>query len=168
MNTNELVIGINLGTGKSNRPWLAKSFIETINLLTEKLGAKIILVGGPKDKEKEAFILNHVKHPPLSQVGIPPYLPELISLISQCKIFITVDTGLMHIAAALKIPTVALFPAKIIRPSEWGPWQTPHVILSNSSACKRKCIPSNCTYDDCLKGITPEAVLDAVKLLLGK
>ncbi|MCX5750940.1 MAG: glycosyltransferase family 9 protein [Candidatus Saganbacteria bacterium] len=160
----QLLIGIHIGTGGSNKAWRADGYAKVIDTLSEQYNAKIILIGSGKEEKTAIEIISLCKHKPISLVN-KLTLAELIALISYLKLFIGVDSGPMHIAAALKIPVVAIFATKKIKPSEWGPWQTQNVIIRKESACKRSCDPRTCIYDDCLKEINPEDIIQGVKTL---
>jgi ADP-heptose:LPS heptosyltransferase len=72
----------------------------------------------------------------------------------------------MHIAAAVKTPTVALF-ALTNPPEQWGPWHVPHHLLNHDVPC-RLCYNRACPYEhDCLRQVTPETVVTAASDLLG-
>jgi len=165
LNPSDLVVGIHIGTGKGNKAWLPKRYAEVIDYLIENLKAKVIITGSRKETISAAEIMRLCKNKPLDLVN-KTNLAELIALISRFSLYIGADTGPLHIAAALKIPLVALFPTKFVKPTEWGPWQTPHVIIRKSVNCSQKCLPKNCPFDDCLKEISVEDVMEGVKTLL--
>src|SRR3989339_1040 len=155
----DFTVGIHLGTGKGNRSWLPERYAEVADYLIKKLHAKVILTGS----KKEIGLAEHV--PGENLVG-KTTLAELIKTIATYDIYIGVDTGPMHIAAALKVPTVAIFPTKFVKPSEWGPWQTQHIVVRKKINCRRSCLPKKCELDDCLLQIKAQDVIDAVELLL--
>ena len=69
----------------------------------------------------------------------------------------------MHIAAALKVPVVAIFGN--IHPldsyQEWGPWGEGHIVVSKDLNCP-DCHPGDCKTFDCLRLISSQEVLQAV------
>ncbi len=93
-------------------------------------------------------------------------LPELIELIRGCAIYISADTGPLHMANALQKPLVALFGTT--SPDRTGPYggDYVHVIVSPTS----KATPEHPLVDDpeCMKQITVDRVWDVVKPLLPK
>lgn len=93
-------------------------------------------------------------------------LKQLAALAARAKLFIGVDSAPMHIAAAMRTPTVALFgPSGEI---EWGPWQVPHRILTSTHPC-RPCGNDGCgggKRSECLSDIPVENALNAAKELL--
>lgn len=165
LNNNDIVIGIHLGTGRGNKAWLPERYSQVIDSLSSKFKAKIIITGSEKEKIQAKKVLSLCKNKPIDLVG-KTTLEELIATISRYNIYIGVDTGPLHIAAALKIPIVAIFPTKFVKPSEWGPWQTQHVIIRKAITCSQKCLPRNCPFDDCLKSISADDILAGVENIL--
>jgi hypothetical protein len=168
INENDLVVGIHLGTGKGNKSWSAEYYSQVIDYLVEKHAVKVIITGGEKDKNAESTVLRLCKHKPISLVG-KTNLTELISIMSRYNLYISVDTGPLHIASALHLPIVAIFPTKFVDPVRWGPWQTRHQVVRKPVDCELRCFPSTCPLDTCLKQITPsDVILAAEKLLRGE
>lgn len=163
--TRDFVVGIHLGTGRGNKAWLPERYAKVADHLIEKLGATVVLTGSRSELPAAATVMSLCRNRPLDLVD-KTSLPELIARISSYKLYIGVDTGPLHIAAALGIPTVAIFPAKFVKPSEWGPWQTPQVIVRKAARCSQKCLPRDCPFDDCLKEISPEDVVEGIETLL--
>ncbi|MCX8112353.1 MAG: glycosyltransferase family 9 protein [Bacteroidia bacterium] len=90
-------------------------------------------------------------------------LRELVSLIAQTHLVVAVSTGPLHIAAALDVPTIGLYPpAAAMSPTRWRPLSRYSVILSRTYSCTR-CKPASCP---CLNSISPEEVLQAAQELL--
>lgn len=162
----DFVLGIHVGTGRGNKAWLPERYAKVIDHLYEKYNnIKMILTGSKNEAQAVRQILRICKNKPIDLVERTT-LSELIAIISRYNIYLGVDTGPLHIAAALDVPTVALFPTKFVKPTEWGPWQTPHIIIRKAVNCSQKCRPLNCPFDDCLKEISAEEVLDAISNLI--
>jgi heptosyltransferase-2 len=88
-------------------------------------------------------------------------LPELIGVISRCRLFLTNDSGPMHLAAAQGIPVVAVF-----GPTDWretAPVGTLHEIVREGVECA-PCKLRECHIDHvCMKKVTVDRVFDAVR-----
>ncbi len=162
---NDLVIGIHLGTGKGNKAWLPERFAETIDYLTEKLKAKVVITGSKKEKLAADTVIEKCCFKPINLVE-KTSLEELIGIFSRLNVYIGVDTGPMHLAAALKRSIVALFPSKFVKPTQWGPWHTQHIIIRKKIHCAKKCLPKDCLLDDCLKEITVKDIVTSVENIL--
>jgi heptosyltransferase-3 len=95
-------------------------------------------------------------------------LGELAAVLERATLFLGVDSAPMHMAAALGIPVVALF-----GPSgemSWGPWGEGHVVVTSPYLC-RPCGQDGCLgskRSDCLEAISPEQVMAAVEVGLGR
>ncbi len=160
----DLIIGIHPGTsGIGNKPWNAEGFARLIDILSENFKAKIILISGPTDEATSKYIMGNTKAKPLK---ISPSLEDLIAITSKFKFFIGGDTGPTHIAAALGIPVVDIFPSKQKKPSRWAPWKTKHIVIKKISECPYPCIASSCQRDICQKEITIDEVLAAIEKLI--
>jgi N-acetylglucosaminyldiphosphoundecaprenol N-acetyl-beta-D-mannosaminyltransferase len=100
-------------------------------------------------------------------------LGQLAAILKRCDLFIGADSGVMHLAAAVGTPLVAIFGPSNHR--AWGPWPRDgrHVILRADLSC------SPCSYVGysvgqregceamtCMKAITPEMVLAAAESIL--
>lgn len=88
-------------------------------------------------------------------------LPELVSLIKRSMIFVTNDSGAMHIAAALGVRTVAIFGA-----TDWvktSPWSGNAVVVRHDTACA-PCMLRACPIDHrCMRHVQVHDVLDAIR-----
>ncbi len=87
----------------------------------------VVLLGGPGDREEARSVRSRASAPVIDLVG-QTSIAELCDILRQCRLLVCVDSGPMHLAAALGIPTVALFGDE--DPRLWGPYgDTPHRIL---------------------------------------
>lgn len=107
---NNLVIGINTGAGER---WELKRLseektIELIDILYKEINAKLILLGGPEEKDRNNRILNKVKDKVIDG-GCDNSLREFDSIINLCDLVITSDSLALHIALALKKRVVVFF-----------------------------------------------------------
>jgi len=129
----DLIIGIHPGSdkrGKDRRISISK-FARISDHISKKYKAKIILFFGPHEKElKQEFIdlakNNHI-------IVDDKIINEVAKIISSCSIFISSDSGLMHIASAMKIPTVVMYGPT--DPVLTHPWQVPYEIVTYGAEC---------------------------------
>jgi len=90
-------------------------------------------------------------------------LAESMQLISLCSICVGVDTGLMHMAAALGIPTVTLFGPT--NPMEFAPYSNENFNITLNLPCQycyRKTAMYDCKSNECMKGISVGKVYDII------
>jgi heptosyltransferase-1 len=89
-------------------------------------------------------------------------ISELIALTRRAKLFIGGDTGPLHLAAALRIPVVAIFGPT--DPARNGPLGTTSVVLRNSAS--KTSLSHTRAPDPGLLNITTEEVISAARKLL--
>lgn len=95
----------------------------------------VVLLGGPGDREEARAVRNRACAPVIDLVG-QTSIPELCDILRQCRLLVCVDSGPMHLAAALGTPTVALFGDE--DPRLWGPYgQVPHRVLRGGNGSGR-------------------------------
>jgi len=103
-----------------------------------------------------------MKHRPLDFCGATT-LGEAMALIKRCRFFVSNDSGLMHVAAALDVPTVAVFGST--DPVATGPRGKRTRIVRRPMACS-PCLKPSCPTDyRCLMAIEPEEVWEEMERL---
>jgi heptosyltransferase-2 len=84
-----------------------------------------------------------------------------MAIIARCRVFITNDSGLMHVAAALGVPLVAIFGST--DPSRTGPLGANSRVLYQALSCA-PCLKTQCPRNrECMEAITVEEVFEEVK-----
>ena len=93
--------------GKGKKRWGARNFAGLIDALTDETGVKIVLVGGPADQSAIDSIeeLSQSSFTVLNKIRVG----QMAAVIERCSLFISGDTGPMHVSAALNRPTVGIF-----------------------------------------------------------
>lgn len=143
-------------------PW--EMYAGVADLLVSNLGATVFLTGAQDECDLVERIQGRMHRGAVSLAGKLSF-PRLCALIEVADITVTNNTGPMHIAAAVGTPVVALF-ALTNPPEQWGPWMVPHRQLYHDVPC-RLCYSRVCPYGhECLRLVTPDVVLDAVRDLL--
>jgi len=154
-----------LSPGASYGPakrWPAPLYGRLAALLEEKKKARILIIGSGEEAEIAETISSSMARKPAVLTGATT-LSEVLGLISQASLFISNDTGTMHIANGLGVPVVAIFGPT--NPAVTGPFQKPSVYLRKEVPCG-PCFYRECPYDHrCMTGISPEDVLDACEEL---
>lgn len=158
------LVGLQFNTGKGNKPWLPTNYGVVAQYLVKK-GFKVVATGQATD---HLLIQKALRVAPGAIIDLTQKtsLRELIALTSLYKIFIGVDTGPFHIAAALGIPLVHFSTSKFSLPLRWGPWHDRHISLRKRSVCDRFCLPANCRETICADEIHPNEVIKAIEILL--
>ncbi|MBU1205863.1 MAG: glycosyltransferase family 9 protein [Proteobacteria bacterium] len=157
------IIGLHPGAQKPFKCWPARNFIEVGNILRTEFGCRSIITGDEKEKEVAEEVAHQIKDS-VSAAG-KLSLRETAALIEKLHLFITNDTGLMHIASALKIPTIALFSPT--DPRICGPYFDSNSLVIEKPRTCSPCLAKNCHQPVCLEQITAEEVVTAAERFLG-
>jgi len=103
------VAGVNAGSAWPTKRWPAEKWARLIKLLSKESGGRVLMVGGPGEKQWNAEI-ERLAGPELClNLTGKTSMPELMEAIRPLKVFISNDSGPMHIAAALGVPAVGIF-----------------------------------------------------------
>jgi len=137
-------IGVVLGGGYATKRWPTAYFIE----LLEALGEEVMLLGGPDEAAAAAEISRALPQPHLDATGKYP-LAVSAALVRECRLVLTHDTGLMHVAAVYGVPIVALWGNTV---PEFGfyPYRAEHVSLGVDNLSCRPC--TKLGHAECPKG----------------
>lgn len=163
---NGAIIGMAPGAtyGPAKR-WLAERFAAAGDQLGRELDSHVILFGGKDDRETAENVRGQSRMGMLNLAGVTT-LQETVYLISQCRLFISNDSGLMHVAAAMNIPTVAVFGST--NPVTTSPSGEKTTIVRKDASCS-PCLKKICPTDfRCMTMITVDDVVTAAKRLLNK
>lgn len=148
--------------GPSKR-WHAENYAELAILLQDRKKAEILITGSKVESELVESIASLMTKKPFNLTG-KTTLRLLAGLISNADLFITNDSGPMHIANALKIPVIAIFGPT--NPSFTGPFQQPAVVIKKDVPCW-PCSYRECPFDHrCMISIDPEEVFEACQEFL--
>lgn len=108
------IVGVSPGAAYGGaKRWLPERFAEAAIEIAKKENASIMLFGTDAEKDVCAQIEQVIASANIAVVnkaGKTP-LAEFIELAGRCRVFLTNDSGSMHIASALSVPTVAIFGA---------------------------------------------------------
>ena len=160
-------LGINAGaTYGSAKRWYPERFASVACEFSDKFN--IIIFGGPGEVEMAKEIEDN-----LVSAGVSNYtnlagktnIEELCANIGGCSLFITNDSGPMHVAAAYQVPTVTIFgPTKHTETSQWKNEKSK--IVRHDMECA-PCMKRECPLEhhDCMKSVTASEVIEAVKEL---
>ncbi len=159
-------IGINPGAyyGEAKR-WKTSGYGVLANLLKKKFDANIIIFGSKDETPIALEIKRFVGDSAIILTG-ETTLRELMAYISQLDLFITNDSGPMHIANAFGIPIVAIFGPT--SPEATSPFHQPYIIVKKDVSCA-PCKYRSCPIGHiCMADISVEEVYSAVLKLLEK
>ncbi len=103
------LVAIHPGASKEPRAWHADRFGELGRRLAQTAGARIVLLGGPADQDRLQAIAARIPAGLALLPRGPVSIKETGAMIERCSLFVGNDSGPMHIAAALGVPTVGIF-----------------------------------------------------------
>ncbi|MBI4498928.1 MAG: glycosyltransferase family 9 protein [Chloroflexi bacterium] len=171
-------VAIHPGSGAFSpaRRWPVERFNTVAHTLARQDGVRVVLVGGPGEAALAAQAAAGVEPPPLDLAGRTT-LGQLAAMLERCDVFLGSDSGVMHLAAAVGTPVVAVFGPSNHR--AWGPWtgrgrESRATVLRVDLPCS-PCVyigvglgtPQGCPERTCLVTLSPEHVTEAVRRMLG-
>lgn len=153
-------IGFHIGASNVNRAWKPEKFRSVIDRLIARQQYKVLLFGGYKEEGLTASLSDIKSDYFLNLIG-RTNLDELIAFIRKLDIFVSNDTGPMHIAAATGTRMISIFlgPASVW---ETGPYSNEAIVLEPNIDCHPCKYDSTCSHLNCHDFITPEAVERAI------
>jgi len=138
--------------------WPPESFAQVAYRLQKEFAVNLVLLGGPEDREAALAVQDHSPAQILDLTGRTS-LRQALMVLSQLKVLITNDSGLMHAAAALGVPVVAIFGST--DPRTTGPFSSRAKVLYQGLPCS-PCLRRTCKIGyPCLAAITSEEVFQA-------
>jgi len=158
----QLLVGLNLGAGQPHRRWPTEHFAQLAEAIHQDEEACSILIGAPDDRKIAESVKQQLTVPTIDAVG-QTTLRQLPALIQRCDVVVSADSGPMHIAVAVGVPTVALFGPSF--PHLTGPYGDNNIVLWSEPecACWRK---PRCSDYSCMREITVTSAHEAVYQLL--
>jgi lipopolysaccharide heptosyltransferase II len=142
------------------KEWPADRYVRLIDRLEEAAGAECVLVGTASERARCAEIAAASRADAILAAGETD-VGDLVALLSLCRGFIGNDSGAMHVAGALGLPTVGIFGST--RPDRTGPLGPRTRVLYERIECS-PCLARTCRFGhyDCLKRISVEPALEAL------
>ncbi len=158
-------VGINPGGNWDLKRWPKEYWAELADSLIGELGARVIITGALTDLKLAGQIQGLMKEKPIIACGTFN-LKQLGALFKRLDLFITADTGPLHIANAIGAKNIiALFGPTSCEIT--GPFPQKNVtILSKDVGCKIPCYVTGCKDNRCMKAIIPEEVISKVKTVI--
>ncbi len=161
-------IGISPGAAYGGaKRWLPERFAAAARELSEELNASVALFGSAAEAPLARSIANDIGERAHCLAG-ETSLAEFIDLAATCKLYLTNDSGPMHVAAALAVPTVAIFGATDHIAT--GPSASWARIIREPVECSpcllRECPISEPIPHPCMRGVQVERVVAAARSLV--
>ncbi len=167
LNDDRHIIGLNPGAATTYRRWDAANFADLGDRLHTTYGAHIVITTGPREGELADQVMKLMSHSPVIVNQATPM--QLAALLQRCHLYISNDTGPMHLSTAVKTPTIALFGGSNL--IQWAPPWNRHAVMARTECSLMKTLSSKewDAYPDRarenLEAITPDAVMATVEKL---
>lgn len=167
INDSKTIIGLNPGAATAYRRWHAANFAVLGDRLHEAYDAHIVITTGPREGELANQVAVQMSHSPVIVNQATPM--QLAALLQRCNLYISNDTGPMHLSTAVKTPTIALFGASNL--IQWAPPWDRHAVVARKECPFMKTLSSKAwdTHTDRarenLEAITPDMVMGTVEKL---
>ena len=162
------IIALHVGASCPSKRWPAEGFSEAADMLAGKYGSQIALVGGDETVAFSREVLDAMKNKAVDLTGTL-LIGELAEFLSRCRLFISNDSGPVHVAVAVGTPVVVIFGRQEagLSPRRWGPLGDKDKVLHKEVGC-HVCLAHNCDKDfKCLKAVTAAEVVESAEKILG-
>ncbi len=157
------VVGLQLGAADSFKRWTVESFAEVARYLKAKHRVRIYLNASVAEIDLVDKFLSLSGRDGVFQKARKS-LSQSAALIQRCSLFITADTGPMHMAMGLSVPLVGLF-----CPTEaevTGPLHHPRAMIIQKPIPCSPCLVRDCQDNFCMRQISVEEVCEAADRML--
>ena len=158
------ILAVHPGASCPSKIWPIERFAQVADRLVKEHGFKVVLVAGAHDVKLAKDVESTMHHPVLNLAG-KTSVSQLASLLKRCALFISNDSGPVHIASGVGTPVISIFGRKQagLSPKRWGPLGKKDKYLHKDVGCI-DCLAHNCIKEfACLKAITVDDVVNAAQ-----
>lgn len=157
-----LSIGMHLRAKDGYKCWPISHFIKLGKLFEKHFNCHLYLTGSSLEKTYTEQVKNHLQNASsISHLSIRKFA----ALLSQMDLFISNDTGAMHLSCAMKTPTLGIFAST--DPHLCGPTFEGSDVIYRPQTCT-PCLKRKCNQPFCFYQLSPEMVFHQAKTLLSK
>jgi ADP-heptose:LPS heptosyltransferase len=152
------------------KAWDERKFAEVISRLSMEFGLSCVLVGGDDTAECTGAIMAYVENNlaggvrQVVDLAGKINLRELTVVLKKAKLFVGIDSGVMHMASALDIPTIGIFGPT--DPFYVAPQNKKSMVVRQDLACSPCYLRTPCYKRRCLEELDAQAVLEACRRVL--
>lgn len=158
---NKKLIAVHPGAYYETQRWPTEYYADLIHSIHDRTEAEVIIFGGPTDAALIDDILRRINEPVCTAVQAD--LRKFFALLSRCRLLVCNNSGPLHCAVALNVPTISLMGPTI--KERWTPSGEKHHVLRKDDLPCIGCNLGTCKIDthECLRGITPDKVFKIVR-----
>jgi lipopolysaccharide heptosyltransferase II len=161
------IVAITPGAGNAYRLWPPERYAEVARWVIAR-GCNVVVLGGADDVAAATIVAAGATPERLANFAGRTTLAETAAILSRCRLSVSADTGVLHVAYGLGTPSVALFGPGLHR--KWGPPGRAHRIVRRGLACSpciRMGVLPPCPYGiACMQEMTVAEVIAAMEQLL--
>lgn len=114
---NQLLVGLHVGAGKPPNRWSLNKYVELIKKLNKNFHCIFYLTGSDADREEIDYVIKNSRLP--VRTFLNKTIPQVAALVSLSDLFISNDTGIMHVAGTTETPQISIFGPT--NPFNWAP-----------------------------------------------
>jgi heptosyltransferase-2 len=160
----DLTVGMNTGAGDAfaTKKWTEDGYADLASRLVETLGAKVLLLGGAKERERNVRIASAARQPVID-AGTGHTVREFAGIVGNCRLLVTGDTLAMHIAIGLRVPVLVILGPTCHQEIELYGRGAKIISDFDCSPCYLSTCPKEYT---CMQATPAHAVFNAARRLL--
>jgi lipopolysaccharide heptosyltransferase II len=158
---------INPAASCVSKIWPAEKFAGLADAIIDEYGLPVVLDTGPDHVDIGEKVMGLMKNKPVFLCG-KTSLGGLAAILKRAALFISNDSGPVHLACAVNTPVIAIFSRKEkgLSPERWGPYSGKSAVIHKDVGCV-KCLAHKCDKGFlCLYSITVDEVMRKVQELL--
>ena len=158
-------IGFQMGASTVSRQWFWQRWQQLAEMILERTDAVIVLTGSPAERAMTAQLEDALRDQRVINAAGKLSLREAAALIARLDVLVTPDTGPLHVAAALKTPTIGLF--AVASPVNSNPDfdENIHKFIKKPRTCS-PCVGKNCKFQECMLQIGADEVWGMLKEMI--
>lgn len=161
------VIAIHAGASCPSKRWSPKEFAKVADELSDKYDMDIVLVGGDETSDLSAEVISGMRNKAFDVTG-NLLVGELAELLRRARLFISNDSGPVHVAVAVGTPVISIFGRSDpgLSPKRWGPLGGSDKVVHKDAGCEECLAHACCKEFKCLEAITSDDVVREADELL--
>ncbi|MFA6320424.1 MAG: lipopolysaccharide heptosyltransferase II [Candidatus Omnitrophota bacterium] len=166
---NDICVAVNPGASCVSKRWGTEKFAQVAHILAEKYKAKIIIISGASDKKLGDEVASLLQGKCVNLAGRTS-VADVAGVLRRAKLFVSNDSGPVHIACAVGTPVIAIFGRsdRGLSPERWGPTGKSDIVLHEDVGCV-ECLAHKCKKGFmCLEAVTVDDVIAAADKILTK
>lgn len=167
------IVFVHPGSGGSALDWEPMRYAAVANALAKLDGVRVFVTGSGSDSAIVTTVANLLE-PAVTTLLDRYELAEFLAVVATGDLMIGPSTGPLHLAAALSVPTLGLFPpVRTMHPDRWGPRGpmlsvSGHILPEVDCPAQRNCRQERCVHYSCMDRIEAGAVVARAQSILGE